>query len=116
MFCVRTFKRHADNTAPPNLIEYLFSKNIVTQFIRLDLADAWSSNYPELNEPLNLLKAHCPRLVQSFLSAYEREDNMKQTSSDFQQMEKDPAHCAVIVDRKSFCFTDNTRNGFTFRQ
>jgi len=53
--------------------------------------------------------------MQSFLPAHERGDDLEQASPDSQQVEEDPEHRAVIVDRKGFCFTATNRNNFNLR-
>ena len=56
----------ADHAAPSNLVGYLFSRDVMSQSMRLRLAGAWEA-LSELTETLKLLEDYCPLLVQSFL-------------------------------------------------
>lgn len=62
----------ADAAAPPNLMAYLFAKDVVRQSLRLGLAGAWNHEYPELMDALVLLDTQCPTLVKSFLPVDEQ--------------------------------------------
>ena len=56
----------ADHAAPPNLMGYLFSRDVMSQSMRLGLAGSWEY-YPQLTEALTLLQEYCPLLVRGFL-------------------------------------------------
>ena len=46
------FKIMTNQTAPLNLIEYLFIKNILQQLIRLGLTNAWEITHPKIIQRL----------------------------------------------------------------
>ena len=78
-----------DQAAQPNLMGYLFSRDVMTQSIRLGLAGAWDHHHPELMQALHMVDNLCPSLVQSFLPTGE------QTIKD----DNDTAH-TVVGDRQ----------------
>ena len=64
----------ADTAAPPNLMGYLFAKDVMRQSLRLGLAGAWDSpDYAEIMKALADLDECCPTLVQGFLPIGEQE-------------------------------------------
>ena len=64
----------ADAAAPPNLMGYLFARDVMKQSLRLGLAGVWNHDHPELMESLELLDTQCPALVHSFLPISEQMD------------------------------------------
>ena len=69
----REFKRMADSAAPPNLMGYLFAKDVMTQSLRLGLAGAWDHGYAEVMEALTGIDDRCPALMKSFLPVGEHD-------------------------------------------
>lgn len=63
----------ADAAAPPNLMGYLFSRDVIQQSLRLGLAGAWDHDFPEMVEALRMLNDECVTLVQSFLPIGEQD-------------------------------------------
>ena len=62
----------ADTAAPPNLMGYLFAKDVMRQSLRLGLAGAWDE-HAEIMQALTELDEYCPTLVQGFLPVGEHE-------------------------------------------
>ena len=63
----------ADAAAPPNLMGYLFSRDVMQQSLRLGLVGAWDHDFPEMVEALRMLNDQCATLVQSFLPIGEQD-------------------------------------------
>ncbi len=57
----------ADAAVSPNLMAYLFVRDVIQQSLRLGLVGVWDHTYPELIEALDLLNTQYPTLIQSFL-------------------------------------------------
>ena len=111
------FKGLADDAAPPNLMAYLFTKDVVRQSIRLGLAGAWAYDYPELNEPLSLLYEKCPRLLNSFvpISEHNKTEVNDEDALDVLEVIEDDAHKQVRLSNKGFCLTVPGSNPFGLR-
>ena len=69
---LRTFKTMTDNAASSNLMTYLFARDVIIQFMRLELVEAWDHTHSALIKALNDVNDKCFNLVQSFLSSVER--------------------------------------------
>ena len=82
----------ADAAAPPNLMGYLFARDVMTQSLRLGLAGAWSHGHPELVEALSLLDEQCPTLVKGFLPIGEQEGVDDGSAEGFNSIEVDDEH------------------------
>jgi len=67
------FKADADAATPPNLMAYLFSRDVLRQSLRLGLAGGWAQVFPEIEEHLARIKQLCPHLVESFIPPHERD-------------------------------------------
>ena len=72
----------ADAAAPPNLMAYLFAKDVLHQSMRLGLAGAWEYDHPELLDALRLLDTQCKTLVQSFLPIGEQANDEDEDDGD----------------------------------
>ena len=70
----RAFKAMADAAAPPNLMGYLFAKDVMKQSLRLGLAGAWAHTHPDVMKKMRILHERCPSLVQSFLPVSEQDE------------------------------------------
>ena len=60
-----------DHAASLNLMKYLFSRDVMTQFMRFELTESWNDS-AELQKALILLENYCLMLIQSFLSLKEQ--------------------------------------------
>ena len=71
IYLYRVFKGMADAASPPNLMGYLFARDVIYQSLRLGLAGAWDHDHPEIVDALRLLDSKCSLLVKSFLPTNE---------------------------------------------
>jgi hypothetical protein len=62
---------------------YLFAKDNIAQSLRLGFAGAWVYAYPELADPLQLIRQHCPHLIDSFLPLSECDHNIKDDNDSY---------------------------------
>ena len=104
----------ADKAAPPNLMGYLFSRDVLLQSLRLGLAGAWDVTHPEVVEGLRQLELHCPVLIKSFLPRGERdlkdieddEDQEQDQDQDQDQPDQqyvvDPEHVSISLSVRGF--------------
>jgi hypothetical protein len=63
----RLFKQLADKASPPNLMAYLFKKDMFRQSLRLGFAGAWRQSHPTISHQLASIQATCPGLTDSFI-------------------------------------------------
>jgi hypothetical protein len=96
----RKWKAWADAAAPPNLMAYLFAKDVVQQSLRLGFAGAWDYSNPDLAQPLAMIEKHCPLLLRSFVPPSERFEEHDDTQPT--RVIEDAEHTSVIVDMKGF--------------
>ena len=68
----RVFKTLIDQTASSNFMKYLFVRDVMTQSLRLELANVWKHIHSELIEILNFVNSKCSTLVKNFLFLNER--------------------------------------------
>lgn len=61
----KLFKTDADHASPPNLMQFLFSRDLVRQSARLGVAGWWAA-YDRIRVSLELVHRHCPRLMNAF--------------------------------------------------
>ena len=95
----KTFKSWADAAAPPNLMAYLFAKDVIQQSLRLGLAGAWNHDHPELMSAMQVLDKQCPTLIKSFLPVNEQDLD---DAEGFHSVTTDSQHCAAQLSWKGF--------------
>ena len=63
----KSFKKIANNAALLNLINYLFTKDVLRQLMRFGLAKTGDQNFPDIIASLYILKTQYSALINSFL-------------------------------------------------
>ena len=95
----RTFKSMADQAAPPNLMGYLFSRDLLLQSIRLGLAGAWDHGHPHIVAALQQIDSTCPALINAFLPISEQSLDESVQSQD---VASDDQHLRAQVSAVGF--------------
>jgi hypothetical protein len=84
---------------------YLFAKDMVTQSLHLGFAGAWREAFPDLQDPLQVIRQYCPELIESFLPPSERTLSVADNDVNVQQ---DPHHRSVKVSIDGFLLRRDT--------
>lgn len=92
----------ADAAAPPNLMGYLFARDVMQQSLRLGLVGAWDHDHPEMVEALRMLNDRCDTLVQSFLPVGEQDLNEDALAEGFHSVLGDDEHHSAQVSMRGF--------------
>ena len=90
----------ADSAVPPNLMGYLFAKDVLRQSLRLGLAGAWRVTHPEVIDSLAKLADKCPTLVNSFLPLPEQK--LEQLYEKKRDLREDEDHIFLYVSQKGW--------------
>ena len=97
----------ADHASPPNLMGYLFSREVLSQSLRLGLAGAWDHHHPEFIDALRMINTDCPSLVQSFLPIGERDAQEEETSG--RSVEGNDSHHRIQLSDRGFLLPRTSR-------
>ena len=93
----------ADAAAPPNLMGYLFTRDVMQQSLRLGLVGAWDHDFPEMVEALRMLNDQCATLVQSFLPVGEQDHDEDEAHAEgFHNVLGDDEHHSSQVSLSGF--------------
>ena len=96
---------------------YLFAKDVVVQSLRLGFAGAWRQASPDLQDPLELIRQHCPELTESFLPPSERTIDAIAFAADKEgdNVQQDALHQSVKVSIKGFVLTHSIADQLQLR-
>ncbi len=103
----------ADVASPPNLMAYLFAKDVVLQSIRLGLVGSWEGQgYQELLTAMATIEKHYPRLVNSFLPVSKQDIDKEDEDT---QVFEDSRHRKVRVSQVGFVLDTDHNNFYNLR-
>jgi hypothetical protein len=92
---------------------YLFSKDNISQSLRLGFAGGWAKAFPELSGPLKMIEASCPSLIRSFVPHSERyimDANDDDDDTGGIKVQEDDEHTQVHITLKGYKITQRVAN------
>ena len=103
----KQFKWTTNNATSFNLMTYLFVKNVMIQFMRLNLIETWNYSHFDIVKTLNMIDSQCFNFVQSFLSFHER--SIENDEAQTHHIYDDFAHYKCRLSLSKFVLNNRLR-------
>ncbi|KAL8970743.1 MAG: hypothetical protein Q9183_001375 [Haloplaca sp. 2 TL-2023] len=99
----------ADTASPPNLMAYLFAKEVMNQTLRLAFAGSWNPE-PELAQAVEAIESKCRTIIQAFqpVSEYDEQEGQDFDDENPDKLQEDDTHTTLRATIAKFQLNPNT--------